>query len=118
MAKVKSQQFYVQCFDCPVEDSNCKFSHATIEREDDETTISIRMGKRKAFCSICFDTFVNLGSNMCFQCNRVVPLTTVIQCKECRRPAAELPGVRRAGTDFECPVEVAGDCEDSGLAIW
>ena len=35
-------------------------------------------------------------------------------------PAVELPGVSSANDseDFECPVDVAGDCEESGLAIW
>ena len=120
MAGVRNKNFYVHCSNCPVEDSNCKSSHATIVREDDGTTISIRLGKRQRVCSICFDTFVDSGRSMCFQCDKVVTLKTTILCKECRRPAVELPGVssHEDFEEFDCPICVAEDCEESGLAVW
>ena len=57
---------------------------------------------------------------MCFQCDKVVTLKTTILCKECRRPAVELPGVssHEDFEEFDCPICVAEDCEESGLAVW
>ena len=118
--KKANQDFYVHCDNCTANDSTCKFPHATIEREDDHTIIPIRMGKRQSVCSICFDKFIDRKRSFCFLCSSKVQLKTVIICKECKRPAVELPGVHSVENDedFDCPLQIADCCEESGLAIW